>query len=394
MWNGTHWSPVGKGISVNDYSGYYGVLALKVFNHELYAGGGFDSAGYDTANDVAQWDGANWYPLGSGATIGVYALGVYDSALVAGGVIVQAGDIVCNNIADWTGGPLPASSICYVTVDTASKYNEVLWDKTGVDTNLVDSFRVYRYGISGYQYIGHVSIHNFTQFIDSTSQPNTVSYTYKISSVDTSTLLSQLTTISHQTILLQASVVGVGNVVNLSWNPYIGDSVSYYVILRDSLGNGNWQRLDSVPNNIYAYTDNHPPISPNVRYIINTVWNLACVPYSNAPIVRHELMSTNKVTSRSNRKELAITGVPTINSIPSLSIYPNPSKDIVTINLSQPETGIVTLNDVLGQTIYTDRLTDNEKAQINLSGVRSGVYFLKLTLNNGGEIVRKIEVVR
>ena len=84
-----------------------------------------------------------------------------------------------------------------------------------------------------------------------------------------------------------------------------------------------------------------------------------------------------------------------INSMPSVTIYPNPSKDLITITLSQPENAIITLNDVLGQTIYTDRLSGNENVkQINLSGLKDGVYFLKLSLNNGGELVRKIEVVR
>ncbi|HTA28111.1 MAG TPA: T9SS type A sorting domain-containing protein [Bacteroidia bacterium] len=389
-WNGTSWSAVGKGIRFGPSP--WGVSSLTVLNHVLYAGGGFDSAGGVAASDVAQWDGANWYPLGSGIPgYYVYSLGSYGSALVAGGNISQAGNISCSNIADWTGGPPSEINICYVSVDTASKYNEVLWDKTGIDTNLVDSVRIYSKNFSGYQYIGHVSIHNYTQFVDSNSQPNTVSSYYEICTVDTNGLISLLSPY-NQTILLQASV-GVGNVVNLTWNAYQGDSVDYYVILRDSAGSNNWQRLDSVSNTTFAYTDNHPPVSANLRYMIITVWSLHCVPYSNAPIVRHELMSANKVTSRSNRKELAITGVPTINSIPSLSIYPNPSKSIVTITLSQPETGIVTVNDVLGQTIYTDRLNGNVE-QINLSGVRSGVYFLKLALNNGGELVRKIEVVK
>ncbi len=173
-------------------------------------------------------------------------------------------------------------NICYVTVDTASKLNEVLWDKTGVDTNLVDSFRVYRNTVSGYQYLASVSVHAFTDFFDAGSHSNIECASYKICSVDTDGLVSQLSA-PAQTILLQSSLA-IGNMVNLSWNPYIGDSVMYYVILRDSNGTGNWQRLDSVANNVNAYVDNKPPtLSSKLHYELSTVLNLHCVPYTHAP---------------------------------------------------------------------------------------------------------------
>lgn len=300
--------------------------------------------------------------------------------------------MTCNSVAKWDGGPLPATNICYVTVDTASKYNEVLWDKTGVDTNLVDSFQIYRKGVLGFQYIGHVSVHDYTQFIDSGSQPNTISTSYEICTVDTSGLISQLTPY-HQTILLQANV-GVGNTVNLSWNPYVGDSVNYYVILRDSTGLGNWQRLDSVPNNIFAFIDNYPPVSHDLRYVINTAWNLHCIPYSHAPIT-HQAMNVNDVTSSSNRKQLTTTGIQTINPPILVNVYPNPAKDVIYIALSEPSEVMITLCDILGRDIYFNKITNNETIkQLNLSGIKPGVYFLKLDMNDGSVLVKKIEIMK
>ncbi|HTA26737.1 MAG TPA: T9SS type A sorting domain-containing protein, partial [Bacteroidia bacterium] len=86
-------------------------------------------------------------------------------------------------------------------------------------------------------------------------------------------------------------------------------------------------------------------------------------------------MSASQVSSRSNRKQIVVTGIPTVSAMPVVNIYPNPSKDIVTIALSQPEDAIITLNNVLGQTIYTDKLNSDEKVkQLNLSEVKDGVY--------------------
>jgi hypothetical protein len=387
MWNGTTWSSVGGANGA--------VYALTSNNGELFAGGGIFRIGSVSVNSIAQWDGHQWYPLGTGVSGDVWTLSNYNSNLVAGGQFTSAGSTSCGDISEWIGAPYPETSICYVTVDTASKYNEVLWDKTGVDTTFVDSVRIYSKGFTSYNYLGSVSIHDYTQYVDLSSQPNTVSSTYEICTVDTNGLVSLLSA-PDQTILLQANV-GVGNTVNLSWNPYSGDTVTYYVILRDSTGLGDWQRFDSVPNNIYAYTDNHPPISSNLRYVVNTVWNLSCIPYATSSIVRsHSAMSSYKVTSRSNTKQLQLTtGIPTVNSLPSLSIYPNPVNNIVTINMSQHPDAIVTLNNVLGQVVYSDRISGNENVkQLNLSGINDGVYFLKLALSNGSEMIRKIEVVK
>ncbi len=390
VWDGTTWSNPGGGLNM---PGGALVSSIVNYNDELYAGGIFDRAGIDTANYIAQWNGNKWYPVGSGTNGEVMSLAFYNSSLIAGGQFNMAGSTSCNDIAAWIGGPMPSSEICYITVDTASKFNEILWDKTSVDTALVDSFRIYRKVLSTYTYIGHVSVHDYTHFVDSGSQPNTVSASYEICNVDTSGLVSQLTP-HHQTILLQSSL-GVGNTVNLSWNAYIGDSVNYYLILRDSTGLGNWQRLDSVSNTTFAYTDNTPPISKNLRYIISTVWNLHCIPYSNAPHQSDKLASVNQATSRSNRKQLVVSALPSMNFNPKINIYPNPSKTELFITLSNPAEVIIELTDVLGQNIFSDKIASNEtKKQINLAEIKQGVYFLQLTMKDGSNIVKKIEIIK
>jgi PKD repeat protein len=70
----------------------------------LYAGGGFTTAGKVIANHIAKWDGSNWSALGNGMDDDVSALAVDGSGnLYAGGYFITAGGVVVNNIAKWDG---------------------------------------------------------------------------------------------------------------------------------------------------------------------------------------------------------------------------------------------------------------------------------------------------
>ncbi len=91
---------------------------------------------------------------------------------------------------------------------------------------------------------------------------------------------------------------GLGNNINLNWNFYVGATVNYYRILRDSDGTGHWQVLDSVPGGVNAYTDITAPTNPLLRYRLNMNWNVVCTPYLT--IKRHGLMSDYDASGYSN----------------------------------------------------------------------------------------------
>jgi hypothetical protein len=104
QWNGTNWSPIGSGIGVNNE-----VLALAASGSTLYAGGYFTTAGSSAANYVAQWNGTNWSPLGSGVSgmvnyiTGVNSVVVSSSGVYVGGRFTTAGSVTANGIARWNG---------------------------------------------------------------------------------------------------------------------------------------------------------------------------------------------------------------------------------------------------------------------------------------------------
>lgn len=106
-WDGEAWSPLGEGLGNN-------VRALAVFDdgegEALYAGGTFQTAGGQDIVGVARWDGEEWSALGKGLGGGlpfVYAMTVFDDgdgpALYVGGTFITAGGESATNIARWDG---------------------------------------------------------------------------------------------------------------------------------------------------------------------------------------------------------------------------------------------------------------------------------------------------
>lgn len=119
QWNGTSWSPVGDGVSLNVIRGR--VSALTLFDDdgdgphgpELFAGGYFTEAGGVAAASVAKWDGQSWSSLGTVITSSgeVFDLTVFDEdgagpnapALFAGGTFRFSGDVDASFVARWNG---------------------------------------------------------------------------------------------------------------------------------------------------------------------------------------------------------------------------------------------------------------------------------------------------
>ncbi|NIO11160.1 MAG: hypothetical protein GTO40_25360, partial [Deltaproteobacteria bacterium] len=97
----SNWSPLGSGLS-DGVECHVRSIAIDD-NGDIYVGGYFNTAGGVSANNIARWDGINWYPLGSGIDYGIYALVVDGDILYAGGYFTVAGGVSANHIAKWNG---------------------------------------------------------------------------------------------------------------------------------------------------------------------------------------------------------------------------------------------------------------------------------------------------
>jgi hypothetical protein len=97
-WNGSSWTNLGADMDNPAH-------ALSVApNGDLYAGGDFTTAGGTVANFIAKWNGSTWTNLGSGMNGSVQSLSVAPNGDVyAGGSFTTAGGATVNRIAKWSG---------------------------------------------------------------------------------------------------------------------------------------------------------------------------------------------------------------------------------------------------------------------------------------------------
>ncbi|MEW6467999.1 MAG: FG-GAP-like repeat-containing protein [Bacteroidota bacterium] len=289
-------------------------------------------------------------------------------------------------------------SVCMVTVDSASAYNRVVWDKPV--TTQIDSFRIYREISSNFVQIDAVPYSAYSVYVDSVytplANPNNTNYRYKISAVDAcgnESVLSEY----HRTIFLQANQ-GVGNVVNLSWITYEGNTVNQYYIYRDTTGTGNLDLIDSVPGSNTVFTDNNPSQNmTTLRYVLGVDWTVNCNPTLKVIEDNNILAAIN--TSHSNIKNLVYvpSGVGDAGAAYGLSIYPNPNSGLFTITLKDLNvTGCaVTVYDELGQLVYAENLSDGQNGWISstldLTRLAKGVYSVRVEID-GRQAVRKLVI--
>ena len=70
-----------------------------------------------------------------------------------------------------------------------------------------------------------------------------------------------------------------------------------------------------------------------------------------------------------------------------VSVYPNPANDWISLIVNQDGTQLVRIMDATGRTIKQNVIYGNEN-QIEISDLKTGVYFLQVT-DEGGNIVTK-----
>ena len=105
-WDGSNWYPINNGVD-------HFVTSLAVQGSDLYIGGGFQTisscvGGAERCRSIARWDGSNWHPINNGVGGSVASLAVHGSDVYVGGGFLSipgcvGGDTLCEHIARWDG---------------------------------------------------------------------------------------------------------------------------------------------------------------------------------------------------------------------------------------------------------------------------------------------------
>lgn len=104
QWDGTSWAPLGSGVADVPLDPFKGISRVLSFDDgtgpALYVGGRFTAAGGLPANNIAKWNGSTWSALASGLEFPVMALVAFDDG--AGAKLYAGGDWVSvANPQDW-----------------------------------------------------------------------------------------------------------------------------------------------------------------------------------------------------------------------------------------------------------------------------------------------------
>lgn len=273
-----------------------------------------------------------------------------------------------------------AEQICFVTVDTATNHNLVIWERTNSPSS--GFYNIYRETATAgvYTQIASQPISQFTTYLDLTSNPIAMANRYIITTTDACGAESD-TSYHHRSIHLQVSASPFGG-WNLAWTAYEGLPIATYNIYRGTTIS-NMTLLTQVAGSVFTYTDQTAPPG-NVWYMIEAVHPFGgCTPSRwSAP---GQTFDYNSMLSN-----LAYTdpvGIADNNPIQSsLTVSPNPGNGVFVLacNGNAGADLTITITDAIGRTVYTS-VDENQngtfRKELDLSSLAAGAY--NIQVNNG-----------
>ncbi|MFV0599929.1 MAG: leucine-rich repeat protein [Bacteroidales bacterium] len=259
--------------------------------------------------------------------------------------------------------PLSSTEIEMVTVDDNNN-NVIIWNKN----EIVDHYNIYREGavMGEFDLLATVPYEAASIYVDTNSNSMVKAYLYKISSINTCSNESELSSL-HKTMHLTISQ-GMGNNWNLIWTPYVGVNYSSYNIYRGINSLDSLEYLATISASNTSYTDMNVP-SGYVYYQIEV------------------LMNTNQSKageSNSIRSNYATNNLLGINdyslNIISTKLYPNPTEGKAKLEVEGLNSDAeVMVYDMIGRVIQRHKLSQSQKElKIDLSTYAKGIYSIRI----------------
>jgi hypothetical protein len=281
-------------------------------------------------------------------------------------------------------------SICEVTVDSASVYNNIIWDKSAY--NNVDSFIVYREVSTGiYKRIGAQYKTVTALFVDTArsvgpanGDPNATSYRYKLQLRDTCGNYSVLSPY-HNSIYFITSTPGTYVCNTYSVELQALTPVSSFDLMRDDLSTGTWTYVTSSAGTQNSLNDINASAYPSGR------WRVYANGFICDPTLKYA--PNQQVNKAKSNVKNNLNGPPSgiINLLAnSFVMAPNPVNSELTVSFTddvKTKTTIL-ITDVLGKQIYKTDMTNGSKLAISVADINSGIYFLTIEQGNA-KVVKK-----
>ncbi|MCB0696391.1 MAG: Omp28-related outer membrane protein [Chitinophagaceae bacterium] len=306
------------------------------------------------------------------ATISKYGTTINDRE-IQNAVETNSGVVACSYAQ-------PQVQICVVTTDTVSGKNLIVWEKAGIQH--AKSYKIYRETSTpgNYQLIGTQAANVFSTYLDAGSNPQSQSYTYKLTVVDSCNREMPLSSANaHSTVHVTFNTLS-NNTIYISWVPYVGRPYTTYTISRSN-NNGPWTQVAQVTSSTTSYNDANPPSGVN-SYRVEIQVPGGCSPSAK---------TTAYNTIISNAAVAWHTGIAAVNGN-SLKIYPNPANDMINVEGLNGEQNI-TILDVTGRVVLSSASVDtrNQVMTIDVSSFARGAYILKATDAEGNTTINRFQ---
>jgi hypothetical protein len=357
----------------------------------VYAGGIFTNAGGVAVNNIAKFDGTNWTALAEGTNSEVLDLEYSNGNLYVGGFFTKVGnDIRSQGIAEWNGTSWNAMG---KGIDNSQISPSVYGIAVDTDNN------VYIAGYFDLRFsddakVNHCAMFDGTDWIalgSGLGQTGTqgVNALYadgdniyaggafaKPSGGTQNTAIWNKTIDFTPDVAPSVAIYSFDNEVTMS-NPIeviieFSEEITGFDISQIEVTNGTAANLSEIITNQKIMFEITPTAEGEitVNYTANQVMDLNG--NQNSAAIEFTITYDATIDIESNTKKIAV-------------IYPNPSKDFITIVL--PESDMysdVKIINLQGSIIYQNRINSSEK--INITNLSTGIYILEV--NTGNSVYR------
>ncbi len=300
----------------------------------------------------------------------------------------------CGTVSTDTVQLFLAPQICMVTVDSNTSDNLVIWEKNS--TAPIESYNVYRESVvkGEFEVIGNVAAGDLSVYVDTSADPVSQAYIYKITALDEDNNESDINLCKpHKTLHLLSSQNSEYFKIQCDWDPYYGfDYGTYYIYrgTRDDAGNVivPLTEVHQISSSFHTWIDTGS--EPEVNYFYRIVIDRGdlCSPTGNTKAgtgpYSHSLSNLDDNKMKATRVEDVVMG--------GLKIYPNPFTERTRIEFPNPDLSEyrVTIRDLSGKVVRMERTSGNQFI-IERGNLAAGLYSVELA---GQKIYRDRIVIR
>lgn len=320
------------------------------------------------------YDQYNWSTGQNGvSSISVSETGNYSVSVKNNGNVCTSEDEV--NII--VHKPFEEEEICMVLIDPDTRKNMIVWEKTpDVRT---EKYQVWKVTANPHELIDEVTYGDTSVVIDMNSKPTAKADAYVLVVIDSCGNASE-PSLWHKPFLLQSSL-GLEDVVNLNWQPYLMDNIEFnfesIVIFRgtDSL---LLSPIDTMYSGFdqYSYTDVKPPKGVNLYYRIGGEKLKACDPNG---LIKQKTTAGPYVHSLSNLEDNRLKETGIFASSEQIKIYPNPMTDATYLDLRGINSqGIVLRICDLSGRVVRESVHYENTILIERNNLKSGCYLVRI----------------